>query len=275
MLLRYCKIITLVLLLYGLNINLVSAENYKECNNCSPSALLNSAEQWGQSNILHGSSKNLHLIDFTSSKVTSFIVTKKRLTDKQKIITSTAQIHMNSIASPPHLKGIMNDFKREVSYLESAIAPITIPTEVVAGAWVIINCQYCKHDVNDFINSSVHGNIAAIKIALNRIEQMTGLLQTPVTNIYKLSLNDGGFLMLKVTHSNGQDLTVKIEEAVDENNNIVPFKSSDLVGKRIKVNSLRSADNINAALSAFSLRIPRQTGRVTITDGVKKGKYSN
>jgi len=243
----------------------VLADETKECYGCSAADLKDSARSWGQSYVTRGRSEELHLIDIKSTKVTTFKVTKEKISRDEKRRGISPRIFLSSARTPNRIVDPMKQLKNHVGYVKQALNPMVIPASVIPESWALLNCGYCDSNVKDYINNHASGEIERVTLTLDHIIRMFGLTQTSIPNNYQIPLESGGYLILELVITNNS-MEVRVVKSIDEDNNSVPFDSKNLKGRGMQIRNLDNADRINSHLKRFGLYIPRRKGVTYITD---------
>lgn len=164
----------------------------------------------------------VNVIDFYSNRENTFAVSlyigdgPVRPSDfKAKSIITSSKFKKNIKA----LKKARKEVKTEV---ESG----GIPSSVVSSAWRIPGRSYVVNNIEDYIKNNVQAAIVTTKI--QRYASAMGLMKTPLPDTYRINLDAGGYLEVKIEAAAGLTFGVKLEKVVDSDNNTLPFNKSDM-----------------------------------------------
>ncbi|WP_158769990.1 hypothetical protein [Paraglaciecola sp. L1A13] len=251
--------------------------NSVECFDCSYSQRNAKANTWAMQNISNSSlgianAQSVNIVDLSNREISTFKVWKQ-MTTLPPPHPSTPLPYTSAQNTPEPVQNHMDALITAFSNLKSKADSIVFPTSPETGiidAWSFVNCAFCQNDVNTFLNESMYGELRAAELTLVSIAEAFGLIQTSISDSFKIGLESGGELIIKLTiladSSDGDYLEVEIVEVIDADNNSVPQNAAGLSGLNIRVGSENQANHINLLIGAFGYFIPVRTGVVTIKD---------
>tara|TARA_R100001377_G_C3180985_1_gene106642 strand:- start:279 stop:1100 length:822 start_codon:yes stop_codon:yes gene_type:complete len=171
----------------------------------------------------------VNVIDFYNNRENTFAVSvyvdygPVRPSDfKAKLITSSSRFKEN-----------MQRLKKARKQVKTEVEAGGIPSSVVSSAWRIPGRSYVVNNIEDYIKSNVQVAIATTKI--QSYASAMGLIKTPLPNTFRIKLDAGGYIEVKIEAAAGLTFGVKLEKIVDSDNNTLPFNKSDMKNQFYRV----------------------------------------
>ncbi len=246
------------------------ADIYVQCDLCSETDRRSKANQYIRANsspydgVESGQQETIHVIDLAGMQASSYDWSLEDFEsdlDGNWVLRSFRKVGTPSTVTTPIKK-----LKSDVDKLNSAAGNLVIPTSTIEDPWEFINCAYCENGVEDFLNESLEGKILTVSHTINSIAQIFGFGSAGVPNQFRVPLQNGGYLEVKMTLARGSYLIIDVTKVVDKDGNTVPFKKEGLDGLRVRISDEESARTINNYILEFEFFVPIRTGSVTITD---------
>ena len=170
------------------------------------------------------------------------------------------------IASSSKFKSDIRRLKTARKKVKEEVESGGIPSSVVSSPWKIPGRSYVVNDIRDYIKSNVKAAIVTTKI--QSYASAMGLLKTPLPNVFKVNLDAGGYVEVKIEAASGINFDVTIEKVVDIDNNTLPLKKSDMKNTFYRVSpNAAYIDDLNRLLRSWNLSNNNQfRGTVKIHD---------
>jgi len=220
------------------------------CDGCAYSEKTSMAFDWTQTNISQaeaqsGVRKQYHIVDASEGTVTSFEVWKHPQTVTHLNPPRTVYIpRILESETPSDVESYAATLFSELADLDSAVASVTIPEEIIESPWEFVGCSSCANDVANFMrDSGVVGFGTMTSLRIQNALQFLGISNGTITKVWVVELESGGQVKIELTLVNGGDLlNVEVIQVIDSDNNIVPLQASGLNNILITVQSQAPAD---------------------------------
>ena len=154
-------------------------------------------------------------------------------------------------STPIEIINVANQLKTEFTEIEKILKKEVIPEKTLKSAWHLMNCGFCKGDIENYIKqkSSIKNSLLHIEKAINGNNITTALLSKE----YTMNIETGGNVKFQLYTINFTDISIKYLSANDENGNEIPKHDTSLIGKEIKIGNNISAEFINSIINQFNL----------------------
>lgn len=240
-----------------------------ECDACSTSEYKSLAIQWGFNNIENfntGISKNVHVVDIANRNLVSYRVTKSKMRRPGK--KQTRYVVSAKIAqTPSDIRQKFNMLKSSIQTLSNSMGSVVIPENVISDAWEFTGCAYCQASIENHLDQTVGGAVLTVITAFSDFFQFVGVINSDLFIRYELQLASGGRVDINLgVIVNPGDMKIEIVKVFDSDGNEVPLSGNELEGLSLKISTPSRAETINQFINRFNLSVPKNTGRVTITD---------
>lgn len=199
----------------------------------------------------------INVLDFTSNKIRTF----RNFVEWDPEHGAPTDIRIIPIATSQQDRQYFGQIKVAMDEIQNELDSAFIPTHVLANVWDLPKRPFAVNDVKQYISSQINVisiGIEGFKDLLQKVGFMSGEL-----NQYWITVPNGG--RLRVTFRvRGQVIIIDIVEAIDSNNNTVPFETEDVVSYRFA-----GGADIGPAMGAFSrlgFIVKLQKGKTTIID---------
>jgi Cu/Ag efflux protein CusF len=215
--------------------------------------------------------KKAHVVNLITGEVNSYrAIIMPPEYDYDDVYVSVGEMSVSS-----DVKNKIEPARKAFRALKVAASKVTIPKSEIGDAWDFVNCAYCENNVNDFISSSLQGKIETVSVTVATVTQILGLTQTAIPNIYRVNLESGGYIEIKMTLLNTPVvMAIKVLKVVDNNNNTVPLKAEGLNNLRIQVATFQDIIGINNKIRDFNFGAPVRMGYVTISSCTPNPDYT-
>ncbi len=251
--------------------NQALADEYIECNNCSATQRLNTANTWARENTQRGSSEffRVNVIDLGKYQISTYSVGWRYISlpggpGPSGAWVTYSQDKRTSSADQKY----MDNLREALSTYKHSVESVEIPKEVIGESWEVVNCAYCQNRVESFLSETFDGQTETIAQLLGQLASAFNLVDvSKISNTYRVPLEAGGYMEIDIEVLADLSMRATIDKVVDSDGNDIPFKAEDLKNLRISVSDLFRNSAINEQINPLSYQIPPQrTGVVTITD---------
>ena len=256
----------------------VLANNYAECYGCTSTEMKKKAEFRGMEELFYsspGDSTTVNVINIVENKVETYKIWL-RPSDSSSAFPGRYIPYALLTPTSNDVKESMTSLKLARNNLAKASGELIIPSTEISNAWQVTNCAFCENNIERFVNNSLNGQILTVQLTLQEIARMFGLIQTGLSDNYRIKLESGGYVEVTM-HLTAPPSTLKIvlTKTVDQNGNTVPLNKSGLDGLKLQMPSLDMATTVNAFLNGHSYYITIRMGFVTVRDclNTPEGNY--
>lgn len=241
-----------------------------ECYDCNHSDKIIS---WGMLNLKVGDTKNITLVDIYNKNARSYDVILS-LTPSLPGMPEVPIVTYQATSVPSGISVMMSDLNNASNSLIAEAESNSIPKTVISSPWEFVNCGYCRADINDYLNNSLSGKLRTVSATAISVGQALNLINTNVPNEFKIPLEAGGTILVKLTVINSPiTLELEILRILDVNNNEVQEDVTKLNNINIKAELEAHIEDMNNYLNPLGYGVNMNSlifsggfhrGRITI-----------
>lgn len=253
----------LIILAFATSLSFAES-NVELCNGCSSATMQGKANSWAKRNINTAGVKKLyHAIDLQNKVFETYEVELRQVLLPSPQGFALAP-YSRRIPTPHEVSTKIQDLFGQSKSLKMAAESVVIPKEIVKDAWEFVNCAYCRSRVESFIRQQA--TVESTVLSLESVMRSLGILSAEMPNTYRIPLESGGELLIKLTIQQDVNLTVEVLRATDIDGNDVPFSAPLLNGLSVYIGSTDRPVVIDFFILPLGYDVPNQTGRVIIKD---------
>lgn len=247
------------------------ANEYVECNYCSPAMQSTAANTWVSKHTQPGASDpyTVNVVDLGRYQISTYSVSWKHifLNDEADSSAAWATYNQQMPTSSEDQKYMDNLKKASDDYL-SSLKKVEIPKKLIGEPWEVVNCAYCQNRVQLFLTETLEEQTTAVAKALGQLVSAFGLSdKLKITNTYRVTMEARGYMEIEIDVPTQSLMRATIKKVIDSDGNDIPFNAKDLKYLKIAVSDLVRNAAINEQINPLMYQIPpARTGVVVITE---------